>query len=78
MQKKSVSNARLVVKTSVRRFFTVSELLKADVIVRITGDCPLIDVEIVDYCLDGFVKRKVDYLSNVISYFPDGLDVEVF
>lgn len=48
-------------------------------IIRITGDCPLIDPEIIDQVVDLFEKNDFDYASNVDpATFPDGLDVEVF
>lgn len=50
----------------------------ADVVVRITGDCPLIDPTLVDETIRKFKQGNFDYVSN--SYpptFPDGLDVEV-
>jgi len=48
-------------------------------IVRITGDCPLIDAEIVDKIIELFLITKVDYCSNCNpATLPDGLDVEVF
>ncbi len=50
---------------------------EADVVVRLTGDCPLIDPEIVDDCVARFKKQDVDYLRTGIGY-PEGLDVEVF
>ena len=51
----------------------------ADVVVRITGDCPLVDADLVDAAVDAFVHHQVDYLSNVEPHtYPDGLDIEVF
>lgn len=48
-------------------------------IVRVTGDCPLIDAEIIDNVIDLFVKNNSDYCSNCApATLPDGLDVEVF
>ena len=50
----------------------------ADVVVRITGDCPLIDPDLVDATIRKFKQGDFDYVSN--SYppsYPDGLDVEV-
>jgi len=48
-------------------------------IVRITGDCPLIDPAIIDRVIDFFIKNKFDYASNVEKEtFPDGMDVEIF
>jgi spore coat polysaccharide biosynthesis protein SpsF len=48
-------------------------------VVRITGDCPLIDPEIIDQVVELFQREKLDYATNVIPpTFPDGLDVEIF
>ena len=45
---------------------------------RITGDCPLIDPEIVDQLIKLFYDTKVDYASNTIHPSnPDGLDVSI-
>lgn len=61
------------------RYMRVAEKYDAAIIVRVTGDCPLISPEIVDNCITEFKKRGVDYLSNIEPpTFPDGLDVEVF
>ena len=60
------------------RFYKSAKHLNADVVVRITGDCPLIDSKIVDQCIQGFRDANVDYFSNIDpATFPDGLDVEV-
>lgn len=49
----------------------------ADVVVRITADCPLLDPEVVDEVVSAF-DEGVDYVSNIDPpTFPDGLDVEV-
>ena len=48
-------------------------------IVRLTGDCPLIDPVVIDRVISFFLTEDYDYTSNVlIETFPDGLDVEVF
>ena len=61
------------------RYIKAAEKYNADVIVRITGDCPLVDPDLVDECITEFNKLDVDYYSNTIQpTFPDGLDVEVF
>ena len=61
------------------RFYKAAKKYKAKIIVRITGDCPLVDVEIVDEFIRKFKKEKPDYLSNCDPWtYPDGLDVEVF
>jgi len=60
------------------RYIKAAEQCKADVIIRITGDCPLVDPSLVDECIRRFKKTKVDYYSNISPpTFPDGLDIEV-
>ena len=60
------------------RFYKAAKFANANVIVRITGDCPLVDPELVDLCIQGFEKSKVDYFSNTNpETYPDGLDIEV-
>ncbi len=61
------------------RYFGAAEAVSADVIIRITGDCPLVDPELVDLMLKRFVTEDVDYYSNISPpSFPDGLDIEIF
>ena len=48
-------------------------------IVRLTGDCPLADWEVIDAVLDHHLAEDADYTSNCQKLtFPKGLDVEVF
>ena len=66
-------------KNVLKRFFDVSKIYKSKSIIRITGDCPLIEPKIVDRVIKLFEKNKVDYCSNINPRtFPKGLDVEVF
>lgn len=61
------------------RYYQTALTFGADVIVRITGDCPLIDPTIVDEVINLFVESDVDYVSNTSPpTYPDGLDTEVF
>ena len=61
------------------RFYKTASKHKAKIIVRITADCPLVDIKIVDDFIKKFKKNKPDYLSNCLPWtYPDGLDVEVF
>tara|TARA_B100000674_G_scaffold477935_1_gene474385 strand:+ start:1103 stop:3136 length:2034 start_codon:yes stop_codon:yes gene_type:complete len=60
------------------RFYESAKEMDADIVVRITGDCPLIDPVIVDQCINKFKEDNVDYLSNTDpATYPDGLDTEV-
>lgn len=50
-------------------------------IVRVTGDCPLIDPVVIDKAVSLLQKGSFDYVSNVEfgkERFPNGMDVEVF
>jgi glutamate-1-semialdehyde 2,1-aminomutase len=61
------------------RFYQAARQFQADVVVRITGDCPLIDPALVDDVIDAYHQRKVDYATNANPpSYPDGLDAEVF
>ncbi len=61
------------------RFTAVARESDADVIVRLTGDCPLIDPEVIGIAVAKYLENDVDYFSNGITRtYPDGLDVEVF
>jgi len=61
------------------RYWAAAQLVQADVVVRITGDCPLIDSVLVDKVIEEFKLAGVDYVSNTSpASYPDGLDVEVF
>lgn len=52
---------------------------QADAVVRITGDCPLVDPDVVDRIVAAFRAGTADFCSNTLKRsFPDGLDVEVF
>ena len=65
-------------KDVLNRFYESAKSLKADVIVRITGDCPLVDSGLVDKCIQGYKSSNVDYFSNINpATYPDGLDIEV-
>ena len=60
------------------RYFRAAQLAKADIVVRITSDCPLIDPEITDKTIAAFVQSCPDYASNVlVRTYPRGLDTEV-
>ena len=61
------------------RYIIAAKKVQADIIVRITGDCPLIDPALVDKVIEQFITSGVDYFSNTLPpTFPDGLDAEVF
>ncbi len=61
------------------RFYMTARDRGAQVVVRITGDCPLLDPGVVDRVIGVFLAGEFDYAANVLRYtYPDGLDTEVF
>jgi spore coat polysaccharide biosynthesis protein SpsF len=61
------------------RYMVAAQAHEADVIVRITSDCPLIDPDVIDSTVLAFEAGDWDYASNSMEprTFPRGLDVEV-
>lgn len=61
------------------RFYQASQYFNADLIVRITADCPFLDPTIVSQVLYMVASRQAEYASNIMpATWPDGLDCEVF
>ena len=46
------------------RYIQAAKKHQADVVIRITGDCPLVDPVLVDECVQQFLDQDVDYLCN--------------
>lgn len=67
-------------KNVLKRIFDAAKFFKADVILFITGDCPLIDIEIIEKQLNYFIRnrKKLDYLGNCfIRSYPVGMDFQI-
>ena len=70
------------------RFYKAAKFFKADVVIRITADCPLVDPHWVGEAVQKIIDNSsIDYvglaagagvLNDNINKFPDGLDTEVF
>ena len=58
------------------RYYKAAKKYNADIIVRITSDCPFIDYEIVNQMLKNFIKSNYDYYY-LGGNFPDGLDCSI-
>lgn len=63
-----------------KRVLGAAKSVRADVIVEITGDCPLMDWRVVDRGIEEFYFQMVDYVANMIPKitYPVGFDVQVF
>jgi spore coat polysaccharide biosynthesis protein SpsF len=60
------------------RFYRAAMTFKAEAVVRITSDCPLIDSSVIDAVVRAFSDETPDYASNSLTRtYPRGLDVEV-
>lgn len=61
------------------RFYQAAKTYQARVIVRITGDCPVIDPTVIDQTIGLFQSGSYAYVNNFMCRtYPDGLDTEVF
>jgi spore coat polysaccharide biosynthesis protein SpsF len=62
-----------------RRVIDAASSVNADLVVEITGDCPIIDPEIVEQTIRMFQAHQADYVSNAhLRSYPDGMDTQVF
>ena len=61
------------------RYYEAARVFAAEVVVRITSDCPVIDPDLVDETIRVFQLQCGDYCSNSFPRtYPRGLDTEVF
>lgn len=65
------------------RYYLAAKENKADIVVRITSDCPLIDSKVTNDVIRFFKEQKYDIVTNACSdlsqrTYPRGLDTEVF
>jgi len=61
------------------RFHSATQKFKLDNIIRVTGDCPLIDFNVINNGLEIFKQNNYDILSiDRVRTFPHGFDFEIF
>ena len=63
------------------RYYNAARELSADIIVRITSDCPLVDPHIINLSVQKLVEGGYDFVGStepLPTTFPDGMDVSVF
>lgn len=76
-QKSSVPVARGDQNDVLDRYFKAAQSTNAEIVVRITSDCPLIDPDITDKTIRAFLDKSPDYASNtIVRTYPRGLDTE--
>ena len=64
------------------RYYQAARLYQAEVVVRLTSDCPLIDPAEIDHVVEEFKRSGVDFAANRLPppwkrTYPIGLDIEV-
>ena len=62
------------------RHYQIAKYLKADTVIKIPSDCPLIDTDVIDQTISFYLENinKYDFVSNLHpATFPDGNDVEI-
>lgn len=61
------------------RYYQAARYFQAEIVVRLTADCPLLDPGVIDKVVSAFEDGNFDYVSNSVNRsYPDGLDTEVF
>lgn len=61
------------------RVLKTGKIFQAEVLVELTGDCPLIDPDHIDTVIENLLSGDFDYSSNIETRsFPDGFDVQAF
>lgn len=61
------------------RVIGAAESVKGDLIVEISGDCPIIDPALIEQTIQVFLKNKCDYVNNAeFPTYPDGMNTQVF
>lgn len=64
----------------IKRLLGTATMVNSDALIRITGDCPLVDYELVDQMVRVYRHhfKEIDLVTNVYPRsYPDGLDVEI-
>ncbi len=78
-RKAGISSYRGSEEDVLDRYYQACKKFKLDIIVRVTGDCPLADPGVIEKGISIFLNNNYDYVSNVHpATYPDGFDVEIF
>ena len=76
---KKINFFRGSTKNVLERYYKCAIKFKLKDIIRLTCDCPLIDIKILEEVLLKYESDNLEYACNTLPpTFPDGLDVEVF
>lgn len=77
-RKNSIGCSRGSLRDVLDRFYRAALPFRPEHVVRLTGDCPLADPEVIDRVIEAHLNGSFDYTSNALEpTYPDGLDVEI-
>ena len=63
------------------RYYETAKYYNSDIIIRVTSDCPLVDIKFIDMMIDYYLKSDLKYLGPKYfgnHKFPDGFNGEIF
>jgi len=63
------------------RYYFAAKENNADIVIRVTSDCPCLDYNIINDMVNIFIEKnhKIDYMNNTLDRtYPRGYDVEIF
>ncbi len=65
------------------RYVMAARATGADIVIRVTGDCPAIEPRLIDTVIDALIRTRVDYLhvkaeSKYPDAYPRGVNTEAF
>ena len=61
------------------RYYQIAKKHSPEIVLRIPGDCPLIDYQVTDKVIQYLLENDFDYVNNSEPpTYPDGLDFEIF
>lgn len=60
------------------RYIEAANMFSIDNVIRVTGDCPFVSSELVEYCIENINTQKDFVLFSTKGYFPTGLDIEIY
>lgn len=79
-QKLQVSYFRGSEPDVLERVYQAHKQFQSDIVVELTGDCPLVDPDIISQTIDLYLLNDCDYTSTgtPLPHFPIGMDTQVF
>ena len=78
LKRKKINSFRGDEKNVLDRYYQAAKYYKADVVIRVTSDCPILSADIVDEHIKIYFKEKCNVLSNYLSKtYPVGISFSI-